>query len=328
MWARPTCRVVDSTAPTADTLVALGVLLFSGDRLAVRPDCGPVQGASIEGPEAPTPPTVRITSVPASVDLRDLLDGSAGTAPYGPPPDVMVTASANVITYARLNSANRLAPLPWQTTYVLLGGAADALRADASPDGGTILPTLAERAAMARDAVTNEARGAAEPFTWIADSACADPPPSQIAATRSEVRATGNNAPRRNPAVGTTIVYPTGDATARQLAERVVSLATTATPPAWVVAAMGQRIARPLRVVALAADSIAAVIASDRAFAAIMPIERDPTTRCGTRHNVSVDPRAIPLVDTRAHVIVRRGRGAAFHIAPDGSLLFFRRTTR
>jgi hypothetical protein len=37
---------------------------------------------------------------------------------------------------------------------------------------------------------------------------------------------------------------------------------------------------------------------------------------------------ALPLVDTRAHVIIRRGSGAAFTIGANGSLRFFRQSTR
>ena len=37
---------------------------------------------------------------------------------------------------------------------------------------------------------------------------------------------------------------------------------------------------------------------------------------------------AVPLVDSRAHVIVRRGSGAALLVAPDGTLQFIRRGPR
>jgi hypothetical protein len=67
-------------------------------------------------------------------------------------------------------------------------------------------------------------------------------------------------------------------------------------------------------------DSLATALASGHAAAAVMPIARDWTMPCGTRAGLAPPSGAIPLVDARDHVIIRRGSGAGVIISADGTL--------
>jgi hypothetical protein len=244
-------------------------------------------------------------------DLRDVLETGV-TEANGRRPDVLVTIDAAVIAYAERRGEHVSVALPWSATYALV----PAMSTAGPP------PSREQRDALARDAVTSDARGAEEPFAWLADTACAEP----------------LTAPGR--AAVPVVVYPTGDPIARQLAERVVALAGVAAPASWLASltatgdargtprAPGASRAPPLRVSPVPSDSVRAMLASGRVIAAVMPIARDPRTRCGTRDGRRAPRGALPLVDSRAHALVRRGSGAAFVIASDGSLTFVRQGAR
>jgi hypothetical protein len=294
-WATQPCVVIDTTARTADTLRTVGVVLASHPISAWPNPCGlrPVEPVS-------APPLVPIV-VPIGVDLREIIDGAS--MPAGAPrPDVIATSNAGVLTYATGLSGYFTEALPWTSTYVLVPARP---RATATP------PSAAERDALARDAVLTDARGAAAPYAWRTDSAC-------------EVVRTG---PASDPRP--VVAYPDGDATARQLAERIVSLAGAAPGMPWVAGSLGSAgVPAHVRAAGVPADSIPTVLASGAAAAAVIAIARDPRTVCGTAGNARVPADAVPLIDVRSHVIVRRGSGAAFLIGADGSLEFFRQDTR
>lgn len=149
-----------------------------------------------------------------------------------------------------------------------------------------------ERDALAREAVRAPARGAVEPFPGRGNADCTAP---ALTARVEPSRA---------------IAYVEGDGISRSLAERLVVIAGLE------------------RVVAVGADSVDGALRSGRAAAAVFPIPRDPRTGCAVPEGLRVPATAVPLVDVHAHVIVRRGSGAAFVIAPDGSLHFARRASR
>jgi hypothetical protein len=290
-WAADPCVVADTSAPTADTLFAIGVVVSS-----TAFEC-----SAVRVPSDATPPVVVSLPVPAGVDLRELLDGAMLSA-GGHRPDVIVTRDADVLAYAAGPAGYLIAALPWSATYLLIPARASA---------SITLPPPAERDALARDAVATDARGAAEPFPWLTDSACAAIAAVPIADPRPVV------------------AYAAGDATARQLAERIVSLAGASAEAPWVAAALGRNApGGKMRIAALPADSIPKALATGGAAAAVLPIARDPRTVCATAGNARVPAGAVPLVDARAHVIVRRGSGAAFTIGADGSLHFFRQSAR
>jgi len=291
-WTANPCVVMDSTAPTADTLYVMGAGEFDSSEPPASFPC-----AAARAPSGGTPPVVMSLTASAGVDLRELLDGVR--LPAGERrPDVLVTRDAGVLEYAAGLAGYLTAALPWSATYVLVPARATSVAA---------LPPVAERDALARDAVTVDSRGAAVPFPWLSDSVCA---------VNAAVPA-GHLRPM--------VAYAAGDTTARQLAERIVSLAAANGGSSWLTRAL-EPIAptAPLRIVAVPADSIIAGLAGGGAVAAVLSVARDPRTPCATAGDARVPAGAIPLVDTRAHVLVRRGSGAAFLIAADGSLHFFR----
>jgi hypothetical protein len=75
-------------------------------------------------------------------------------------------------------------------------------------------------------------------------------------------------------------------------------------------------------------DSIVSALTTNRASAAVIPLGRDWTTTCGTSYNDKVPEGAIPLVDARAHIIIRRGSGAAVLVGANGTLHFVKRGAR
>jgi hypothetical protein len=100
---------------------------------------------------------------------------------------------------------------------------------------------------------------------------------------------------------------------ARELAERIRALSAER---------------EPMPIGPVAAASLPDWMANGRVAAGVLPLARDPRTPCGTRGNARVPAGAVPLVDARAHLIIRRGSGAAVLVAPDGSFRFVRRAAR
>lgn len=286
-WSMPACYIADTSAATADTLYVMHAQSMQSTASGPR-DCAGLRDA----PSTLGSPVVIPIAVPIGMDLRDVLDlGVVGTDGGRVMPDVVVARDPDVIAYARRRGFLTGA-LPWERTYVL-----------SSRTSAAIMPTAAEREALSRDAVTADSRGAAEPFAWLTDTTCALP----------RLLARDVTAPL--------VAYARDDRTARQLAERVVSLARMQPRPAWVTEALpGLYDVGESRVVALPTDSIVPALESGKVAAAILAAPRDPRARCGTRGGVPIPAAAIPLVDTRAHVIIRRGSGAALLVASDGSI--------
>jgi hypothetical protein len=283
--AVPACVVADISAPTRDTIYVVGV----------EPRMGGAASQACEHRGTTTPPVV-ITETPApGADLRDVLDRGIPSA-RTPRPDVVVTREPTVISYATSSTGYFTVVLPYDRTYLLV-----------TADSVSEVLSQRERDALARDAVTADARGAAPPFAWLADPTCVAP----FVLSRATP--------------GSVVAYAAGDPIARQLAERIVALAGALTRPVWLPASLASG-AAPARVAALAADSIADALATGRAAAAVVILPRDSRARCGTP-NAPLPWHGVPLVDSRAHAIVRRGSGAAFIIDEDGSLLFTRRST-
>jgi hypothetical protein len=282
------CLVADTTRATPDTVYAI---VDVARRATIDCERRPVEASN-------TPIAITITPPPGA-DVRDILEGREARTLR---PDVVVTRDPLVIDFARRSGGYLVEPLAWNTTYVL---------AVLAPDAAAV-PNATERDAMARDAVIGDARGAVEPFPWLADGSCAQPPAPRMAA------------PTLPPPV---VAYSSGDPIARAIGERLVSLAGSRGSAAWLPSAL----ARPgatFRVAPVATDSIVHVLTLGGAAAAVVAVARDPSTPCGTRDNTPVMRGAIPLVDARPHVIVRRGSGAAFIVGVDGTLHFVKRGAR
>lgn len=292
-WSTPACLVEDRSTTTADTILVIGAGASVGATPPETLDCDgfrwPARGA----------PDVQLDDAPAGTDGRDVLELGLPSRD-GRRPDVFVTRDPALIAFARQRSEFITTPLPWRRTYVMMVARAHAY---------TRVPSAAERDALARDVVSVEARGAMEPFAWLSDSSCAI-------------------APRSIASTAPLIAYVRDDPVSRALAERVVSLAAAEPRRDWLALGPESRNAGALRAIPMARSSIPAALAEGRVRAAVLPIERDPRARCGFRDVGRLHAGAVPLVDTREHVIVRRGSGAAFIVTPGGSLHFFRRDAR
>ncbi len=214
-------------------------------------------------------------------DARDLLDAGV---------DLLVTDDPAALSYAAGRPGITATPLPWDRTYALLGV--------------TGVPGISDtlRAGLARDAVRVAARpaAAASQFWWVAFESCRDAPPPFT-----------GSVPPRIPR--TTLVYAADDRPARDLAERLVALGTVGAASA--------------RALGLPAADYAAALASGGSAQYVLSLPRAALDPCGevrrllTRAPWLAGPGAgiEPLVDTRRHVVVRRG-GAAFTVDWDGIL--------
>jgi hypothetical protein len=255
-------------------------------------------------PEAiPRPPDLVVETLPPGTDLRDVLDGGLPGA-NGRRPDIVVTRDPDVLAYAAHLDDYFGHALPWNRTYVLIAADTESMPA---------LPTADDRDALARDAVQGDARGARSPFPWLTDSVCLTP---------------GSASGSRPPAI---LGYDARDPTARQLAERVLALATSGARPAWISAGLA---GDAVRTRAIPHDSIAGELAGGRIIGAVtaereaLPADtlvREAPMHCGDPTSVPPGYAAVPLVDSRAHVLVRRGSGVAFFVTIDGRLWLTRR---
>lgn len=291
-WIADPCFVSDTTARSADTLFLIETGETSGGAPATSSGC-----SAAHVPSTPRQPVVVTGSIRRELNLLELAE--APVVPGGMRLDVIITRDTKFLAWAAKSPRYLMAPLPWSVTYVFVPARVTNARA---------IPTPAERDSLARQAVSVDARGAAEPFPWISDSACA------VAAV----------APAAAPP--SIIAYPSDDATARQLAERIVSLAGAKSPAAWVSSAFGDHASGVrLRISAMHHDAIADALAHGRIAGAVIPVERDPRAVCFTSSSFRVPAGAIPLVDVRDYAVVRRGSGAAFVVDPNGSLYFYKR---
>lgn len=196
---------------------------------------------------------------PTSGDLRDALEDGA---------DVVRSGDPVIVQYARSREDYAASSLPWTRTYLLI------IPAEREKFGALIPGDSASfRAALARDAVPGEARGAEPPYWWDARRNC--PPADEL--------------PRPQPsAVTNVVVFAHGDPVAQALAERVAALSGNRTVPT------------PER-------SLPGGVLGGYAWAYVVALPRTPLIQC--RELVRWPPGSVvvPLVDTRMTAIVRRG---------------------
>ena len=268
-------------------------------------------------------------------DARDILDAGV---------DVLPAATSAVARYAATLRGRAVIPLPWSRTYVL----AIAPRANSSgaterrPAACDAAAPRAFRAALAA-AVHADARGAEGPFWWRAESARAADAPADTAlcATDAVRRAAASSRPARvdRPERDRSrrIVYQRDDATARELAERIVALAAPgreAPSPGLESVAPEMLGAASWRAVGLDSAAFARDLAAGTEPAYVIALPRHPVARSlatamlGARaswlYDVDREGAAIvPLVDTRSSFIARRGRTALrLTVDRDGTLRF------
>ena len=289
---RSGCFVADTTAPGADTLFVVDPRPLVAD--AIDLGCGTNETLS-----PPPPPANVVYASPApGTDVRDVLDtGFPGSA--GRRQDVVVTRDPEVLAYGVQTGNYFSYALPWDRTYVLAVAGADST---ATP------PTVDARDALARAAVSADARGAASPFWWLGDSRCT----TAIA----------------NVPAARVIAYPAGDPIGRQLAERIAALASSRSAPSWVPFPLAGGMPAPVRVSAVAPDALLAALASGRAMAAVYAYPAVQPPSCQGTPPIPTGGAVLPLIDSRAHALVRLGSGAAFYITRSGALWYTRHARR
>jgi hypothetical protein len=226
-------------------------------------------------------PAIRFLA--AGDDPRDLLDEGI---------DLLLARDPAAVDYAATLPHFHAVPLAWQRIHVLL-----------TPGRARSAPSLSEdaRQLLADDAVRGEAQGARGPFWWQTMRDCAVTPFSTQ----------GQSAPTPR------IVYDARDAAGRDLAERFVGLAraTGSSATALLEALLPDRPRRRYeRATGLTGEALASARRRGTDAGYVMSLDSQPLDPCrdlqalldGARW---LDPETIvPLVETRLHAIVRRGR--------------------
>jgi hypothetical protein len=184
--------------------------------------------------------------------------------------DLVLSGDPDLLEYATRRPGLTRESLPWRRLYVLLVPAGRA-------GDGPALPTdtAGFRVTLAQNVVRTDARPAGPP-TW-ADSAA-----------RCAAASAGGGSTSK------AIIYPAGDPTARGLAERLVALGGAAAPV----------------VRALEPDSFAAALRRGDARGFIVSGPLVAPSPCLESAGWPAGARVIPLVETRAHAVVRRGTPA------------------
>jgi hypothetical protein len=231
-----------------------------------------------------------------ATDPRDALDA---------PVDVMVTRDGGAVRYGAGRGDWRLVPLPWDRVYVL----ASPLRLRSGT--GTQLDSSTQ-ATLARDAVRDEAR-APEPHPWWADPGC--PPDALVLASPTDPIA-------RMPFPA--LIAPADDRVAGDLVARLVARAD-----AELADLVGSR-PPGLRAGRVARADYAAHLAAGQAPAFVVPLPAHPLDACRAAAALRADAPWLhtlapftaaalaPLVETRAHLLLRRGSVA--HLDHDGGV--------
>jgi hypothetical protein len=182
--------------------------------------------------------------------------------------DVVVTRDPTVGEYIAGRPEFVNFRLPWTRVYVLME------TGDKRGELARAMGAPGVRRSLAPDAVRADARLAEPPFWWNDLTACT---PDSTARPRHQ---------------SSRVVYPRGDEVARGLAERIVAL-------------MGA--GRELRTAALEPAEFEAALrdGSERAYVVVLP--RQTLAPCRDSSGWPRGASIQPLIDTRAHAIVRRG---------------------
>jgi hypothetical protein len=226
-------------------------------------------------------PAIRFLVAPG--DPRDPLDQGV---------DLLLTREKVALDYAATLPQFQSVPLAWQRVHVLL-----------TPGRARSVPSLSEdaRQALAVDAVRGEARGARGPFWWetLTDCEVAPPPPPNQSSP----------APR--------IVYEASDRAAREIAERLVGLARGSAPAAmaFLDALLPDRPRRTYeRASGLTGEALALARRRGNDAGYVVAVDSRAVDACRELQTLMDDARwldpqtIVPLVETRMHAIVRRGR--------------------
>jgi len=240
-------------------------------------------------------------------DPRDLLEDMV---------DLLVTADLMVIEYAAGRADLDTIRLPWDRTYVMLS-TSRAMQVSWGGNPINVPPDILD--GLARDAVRGDARGYRSPAWWEDFGSCRQLPSSVYRDSSVPPGAFASSDPYR-------ILYKKDDPVARDLAERIVALAaanpvSSSEAAAFNLAVPGLGDDSPgVTAEGVSESELQWSLWSGEDFAYILPVRRRTPDPC---HEVrmwrkdakwlnilgsSAHEAFIPLVDTRPHVIVRRGR--------------------
>jgi hypothetical protein len=204
----------------------------------------------------------------------------------------MLTRDPVALDYAATLPQFQSVPMAWRRVHVLL-----------APGRMRSVPSLPEdaRQALADDAVRGEARGARGPFWWELPADCevpASPSPNQ-------------------PSLAPRIVYDGSDGAARDVAERLVGLARGSAPAttAFLDALLPDRPRRKYeRATGLTSEGLTLALRRGNDAGYVVALDSRPVDACRDLQTLMDDARwldpqtIVPLVETRMHAIVRRGR--------------------
>jgi hypothetical protein len=183
--------------------------------------------------------------------------------------DLVVTRDPALVDYVSNRTEFVTSPLPWSRTYVLA-------HPDGLPEKLTAgLNTAAVRASLAKDAVRASARPAEPPYWWGDLQSCSLAPPT-----------------RQLNAAASRVIYPKDDAVARGLAERVVALASASTG---------------LRALGVEAAQFSRAVRDGTERAYVIGLPRQSLAPCRDASMLPPGARFLPLIETRAYAIVRKG---------------------
>jgi hypothetical protein len=181
--------------------------------------------------------------------------------------DLVITADPAVRDYVAHRPEFMNFALPWSRTYVLV-----------QPSGAASMGGVLGRDSVARslasDVVPAEARPAVGPFWWQEQKACRSAAPAIDAAP---------SIPR--------LAYPSSDRVAAALAERIVALADKPT----------------LRAAGLSDSGFVETYQSGRYAGYVMALPSRVAAPCYRSRRLLPGAVIVPLIDTRATAIMRRG---------------------
>jgi hypothetical protein len=179
-----------------------------------------------------------------------------------------VTRNPALADYVSRNPDFVSFPLPWSRTYVLVEGG------DPPGNFAGIAGDTAAKASLAKDAVRAQARIAEPPYWWENRGRCGvtSTPPSKILSSR--------------------VVYPADDEVARGLAARLVALADPA---------------RGLQAAGVESSEFAATLRAGSERAYVLGLPRQSLAPCRDGSSLPAGAAVVPLIDTRALAIVRKG---------------------
>ena len=208
--------------------------------------------------------------------------------------DVVVTRRPAVSAYARADGSARVVPLAWDRVYVLVVPAGRS-----QPRAFMTVPVTEDVAAAA---VGADARKSPGPYWWD-EVTCPLP---------AAVQGMARPLARR-------IVYRNDDGVGRGLAERLVALAASG----LLVQAIGEEASAPRPVAAgLEPGTFAEALRVGGDLGYVLPFDRAVLDRCQAARSLQAaapwPARLVPLVDTRAHLVVRRLSGRIV-VAWDGA---------